>query len=77
MPDVNMEAFNTLCRAARDTSQHIGGLVDELTLLRHAETKVDEASHKLVERQVARIRDQLALLSSLVDRIEKLEHTPR
>ncbi|HTR18295.1 MAG TPA: hypothetical protein VMI52_14865 [Acetobacteraceae bacterium] len=76
MSDVNYDPFDTLCRAGRDTSHHIAGLMDELSMLHHAHPLGEKRDHKVIDHQVARVRDQLTLLSKIVDRIEKEEREP-
>jgi hypothetical protein len=63
--DVNIDA---LCHTARDISRHIAGMADELLSIHHANTNADS---ELVPRQINKIRDQIALLSAVVEDIAR------
>jgi len=59
-----------LCGAAKDIATQIAILVDELQILRCNSVLTSTASAKLLDRQFDRIRDAIAILSSIVDDIE-------
>jgi hypothetical protein len=61
--DVNIDA---LCHSARDISKHIAGMADELLSIHHAN---GEGSSDLVPKQINKIRDQISLLSAVVEDI--------
>ena len=63
--DVNIDA---LCHSARDISRHIAGMADELLSIHHAATTGDS---EMVPRQINKIRDQIALLSAVVEDIAR------
>ena len=65
--DVNIDA---LCHTARDISRHIAGMADELLSLHHASANAG-ADSELVPRQINKIRDQIALLSAVVEDIAR------
>ena len=63
---------DALAAAARDISRHIAGLADELLHMHHNPAgptpgTVDHVLHK--------IKDQIALLSAVVDDLAKAEHS--
>jgi hypothetical protein len=62
--NVNIDA---LCHSARDISRHIAGMSDELLSIHHNATEGSD----LVARQINKIRDQIALLSAVVEDIAK------
>lgn len=64
---------DSLCSAARDVTRHIGALVDELVTLRHPHGQAATPNPALLEKQIARIRDQILLLSSVVEDIARHE----
>ncbi len=67
--DANLDA---LCKATADIGRHIAGLAEELTALRHPHAP-SPPSHELVTRQINKIRDQVALLTAVVDDIARKE----
>jgi hypothetical protein len=69
---VDTKSADSLAAAARDISRHIAGLADELLHLHHSRAGSTE---KLVDQQLNKIRDQIALLSAVVDDLAKAEHS--
>lgn len=63
--DTSLEA---LCHTARDISRHIAGMTDELLSMRSADP---EHKSEVSRKQVDKIRDQIALLSSIVEDIAR------
>ena len=63
---------DALAAAARDISRHIAGLADELLHLHHSRTSSTE---KLVDQQLNKMKDQIALLSAVVNDLAKAEHS--
>jgi hypothetical protein len=76
MSEVADKDCDALCNAARDISRHIAGMAEELVVLRHARQPGGEPSHKLIEKQINRMRDQVALLGTVMNDIERLECGP-
>ena len=62
---------DALATAARDISKHIAGLADELMYMHQSRT---DATAKNVDHQLHKIKDQIALLSAVVDDLTKAEH---
>jgi uncharacterized protein YigA (DUF484 family) len=71
MPTRQYETPDALAAATRDISRHIAGLADELLHLHH--NRVGDTA-ALVDRQLDKIRDQIALLSAVVNDLAKVEH---
>jgi hypothetical protein len=63
---------DALASATRDISRHIAGLADELLHLHHNRAGNTES---LVSRQLDKIRDQIALLSAVVNDLAQAEQT--
>jgi hypothetical protein len=63
--DVNIDA---LCHSARDISKHIAGMADELLSIHHANT---DGASDLAAKQINKIRDQISLLSAVVEDIAR------
>jgi hypothetical protein len=63
---------DALAAAVRDISRHIAGLADELLHLHHSRTSSTE---KLVDQQLNKMKDQIALLSAVVNDLAKAEHS--
>jgi uncharacterized protein YigA (DUF484 family) len=61
---------DALASATRDISRHIAGLADELLHLHHNRV-ADTAT--LIPRQLDKIRDQIALLSAVVNDLAAAE----
>jgi hypothetical protein len=62
---------DALAHAAHDISRHIAGLADELLHLHHSKAG-DTAP--LVDRTLDKMRDQIALLTAVVDDLARAEH---
>lgn len=69
LPDKSRDA---LASAVRDISRHIAGMADELHHLHHAKPGT---TAKLVDQQIHKMRDQIALLSAVMDDLAKAEHS--
>ena len=70
MPNRTNQTPDALASATRDISRHIAGLADELLHLHH--NRVSDTS-VLIPRQLDRIRDQIALLSAVVNDLAAAE----
>ncbi len=66
------QTADALAAAARDISRHIAGLADELLHMHHGSAPTVPAA---VDKVLHRIRDQIALLSAVVDDLSKAEHS--
>jgi hypothetical protein len=62
-----------LTAAARDTSRHITGLLDELHQIHNS--RGANAERTAEDRQIDKIKDQIALLTAVVNDLSKAEHT--
>jgi hypothetical protein len=71
MTTLTKQTPDALAAAARDISRHISGLADELLHLHHSTTGSTE---KVVDQVLHKIKDQIALLSAVVDDLSKAEH---
>jgi hypothetical protein len=71
MPTTDTKTPDALARTARDVSRHIAGLADELLALHH--NPVGD-TRPLIDRALDRMRDQIALLSAVVDDLARAEH---
>jgi hypothetical protein len=71
MTSIEHKTTDALAHAARDISRHIAGLSDELLHLHHGKAG-DTAL--LVDRTLDKIRDQIALLTAVVDDLARAEH---
>lgn len=60
-----------LCQAARDIHAQLGTLLTELQTLRTTRVLPPEETEALLARQYNRIRDGIAILSSIIDDIER------
>lgn len=60
-----------LCAAARDITGQLAVLMEELQTLRCTRVFSERETEALLQRQFNRIRDALAILSSIVDDIER------
>lgn len=58
-------SVDTLTRTAREISRQIAALTDELAGLRHPRGP-EKPSAELIRKQINKIEDQIALLSSVV-----------
>ena len=63
---------DSLAAAVRDISRHIAGLADELLHLHHSRVSSTE---KLVDQQLNKMKDQIALLSAVVNDLAKAERS--
>jgi uncharacterized protein YigA (DUF484 family) len=63
---------DALAGTTRDISRHIAGLADELLYMHH--NRAGNAA-SLVSRQIDKIRDQIALLSAVVNDLAQAEQT--
>jgi hypothetical protein len=68
MSDATTTSFDALCHSVRDISRHIAGMAEELQSIQHASTGV---SSDMVPRQINKIRDQITLLSAVVEDIAR------
>jgi hypothetical protein len=66
------QTADALAAAARDISRHIAGLADELLHMHHSSTP---ASQGVVDKVLTKIKDQIVLLSAVVDDLSKAEHS--
>ncbi|HTZ71453.1 MAG TPA: hypothetical protein VMB71_12435 [Acetobacteraceae bacterium] len=71
MPTRDLKTPDALAAAARDISRHIAGLADELLHLHHNRAGDTEG---LVDRQLDKLRDQIALLTAVVNDLARAEH---
>jgi hypothetical protein len=62
----------TLTAAARDTARHITGLLEELAHIHSSRGANTERTAE--DRQIDKIKDQIALLSAVVNDLSKAEH---
>jgi hypothetical protein len=70
MPNRGNQTPDALAAATRDISRHIAGLADELLHLHH--NRVGDTS-TMIARQLDKIRDQIALLSAVVNDLAAAE----
>jgi hypothetical protein len=71
MPDRANSTPDALATATRDISRHIAGLADELLHMHHS--RVD-GTPALIDHQLDKIRDQIALLTAVVNDLARVEH---
>jgi hypothetical protein len=71
MPNRPKETPDALAAATRDISRHIAGLADELLHMHHS--RVD-GTDSLIDQQLNKIRDQIALLTAVVNDLARVEH---
>lgn len=71
MTDSNSKTPDALATAARDISRHIAGLADELLSMHHARSGPDAVR---IDLQLDRLRDQIALLTAVVNDLARAEH---
>jgi len=64
MPNRETKTPDALASATRDISRHIAGLSDELMHMHH--NRVGDTA-TLISRQLDKIRDQIALLTAVVN----------
>jgi hypothetical protein len=70
MPNRETQTPDALASATRDISRHIAGLADELLHIHH--NRVGDTS-TMINRQLDKIRDQIALLSAVVNDLAAAE----
>ena len=61
----------TLCNAAQETTRQINALLDELKMREHP--RHGGVEHDMVRRTILRVRDQITLLTSVVNDLDQLE----
>ncbi len=71
MPTTDAKTPDSLATAARDISRHIAGLADELLHMHHANGGTRESA---IDHQLDKLRDQIALLTAVVNDLARAEH---
>ncbi len=71
MTTPEQDRATTLCNAAHDITRQISTLLDEINLREHP--RHGEVQHENVRKAILRMRDQITLLTGVVNDLDRLE----